>query len=115
MIAPGEVYMADFEQAGPHPVIIVSREDLNRGRYALVVVCTSARFAIRRTLPSCVPFQAGQFGFTTDCVAQCDNMLSIETSQLDLGSGPIGVLDEVTMRSVIKAVGYVMDSDCEPA
>ena len=42
---PGEIYMADFGPAGPHPVIIVSREELNRGHYALVVVCTSARFA----------------------------------------------------------------------
>ena len=44
MIRPGEIYMADFGPAGPHPVIVVSREDLNRGHYALVVVCTSARF-----------------------------------------------------------------------
>jgi mRNA-degrading endonuclease toxin of MazEF toxin-antitoxin module len=48
MIEPGEIYMADFGAAGPHPVIVVSREDLNRGRYALVVVCTSARLAVRR-------------------------------------------------------------------
>jgi len=47
MTGPGEVYMADFGQAGPHPVIVVSREELNRGRYALVVVGTSARFAHR--------------------------------------------------------------------
>jgi mRNA-degrading endonuclease toxin of MazEF toxin-antitoxin module len=107
--------MADFEQAGPHPVIVVSREELNRGRYALVVVCTSARFALRRTLPNCVPFQAGQFGFTIDCVAQCDNLLSIEKSQIDMELGPIGVLDEMAMREVIKAIGYVMDSDCEPS
>jgi mRNA-degrading endonuclease toxin of MazEF toxin-antitoxin module len=115
VIEPGGIYMADFEQAGPHPVVVVSREALNRGRYALVVVCTSARFAVRRTLSNCVPFRAGQFGLTADCVAQCDNMLSIEKSQLDMASGPIGVLDEMAMRDVIKAIGYVMASDCEPA
>jgi len=37
MIRPGEIYMADFAEAGPHPVIVLSREELNRGRYALVV------------------------------------------------------------------------------
>jgi len=115
VIKPGEVYIADFDQAGPHPVIVVSREDLNRGRYALVVVCTSARFSIRSSLPNCVPFRAGQFGFTSDCVAQCDNMLSIEKVQLDLAAGPVGVLDELVMRDVIKAIGYVIESDCEPA
>jgi mRNA-degrading endonuclease toxin of MazEF toxin-antitoxin module len=109
VIEPGEIYIADFDQAGPHPVIVVSRQELNGGRYALVVVCTSARFAVRRTLNNCVPFLAGQFGFTADCVAQCDNMLSIEKLQLDLASGPIGVLDEMAMRDVIKAVGYVME------
>lgn len=114
MIRPGEVYVADFEEAGPHPVIIISRDELNRGRYVLAVVCTSARFAVRSTLPHCVALRAGQFGFTTDCVAQCENLLSIETTQLDLDSGPIGLLDDLTMREVIKAIGYVMDSDCEP-
>ena len=37
MIRPGEIYAADFPLAGRHPVIVVSREDLNRGSYALVV------------------------------------------------------------------------------
>lgn len=111
---PGEVYMADFDQAGRHPVVVVSREDLNRGRYALVVVCTSARFNVRRTLPNCVPFLVGEFGFTADCVAQCENILSIDKQQLDQATGPIGVLDDTALRNVIKAIGYVIESDCEP-
>ena len=114
MIEPGEVYIADFAEAGPHPVIVVSREDLNRGHYALVVVCTSARFAVRSTLPNCVPFQAGQFGFTAECVAQCENILSIDKTQLDLDAGPIGTLDGRALRDVIKALGNVIESDCEP-
>lgn len=111
---PGEIYIADFPEAGPHPVIVVSREELNRGHYALVVACTSSRFAVRSQLPSCVPFQAGQFGFTANCVAQCENILSIDKRQLDLNGGPIGVLDGMTLREVIKAIGYVIESDCEP-
>jgi mRNA-degrading endonuclease toxin of MazEF toxin-antitoxin module len=112
---PGEVYIANFPEAGPHPVIVVSREALNRGHYALVVVCTSSRFAVRSQLPSCVPFQAGQFGFTVNCVAQCENILSLDKRQLDTKAGLIGVLDETALREVIKAVGYVIESDCEPA
>lgn len=111
---PGEIYIADFPEAGPHPVVVVSRESLNRGHYALVVVCTSSRFAVRSTLPNSVPFQAGQFGFTVDCVAQCENVLSIEKRQLDMSGGPIGVLDEMALREVVKAIGYVIESDCEP-
>src|SRR5712691_21716 len=114
MIYPGEIYMADFGQAGPHPVIVVSREELNRGRYALVVVCTSARFVVRSKLSNCVPFQAGDFGFTLDCVAQCENLLSIDQEQLDVAAGPMGILDESTLQRIIKAIGYVIKSDCRP-
>lgn len=114
MIQPGEVYLANFEDAGTHPVIVVSREELNRGRYAIVVVCTSARFEIRKNLSNCVPFRAGQFGLTRDCVAQCENILSMELSQLDLSGGPLGILDEAALRTVIKALGYVLESNCEP-
>lgn len=111
---PGEIYTADFPEAGPHPVIVISRAELNRGHYALVVVCTSSRFAVRSRLPNCVPFQAGQFGFTADCVAQCENVLSIDKRQLNAGAGPNGVLDEEALREVVKAIGYVIKSDCEP-
>lgn len=114
MIEPGEIYLADFEEAGRHPVIVVSREELNRGHYALVVPCTSARFELRSQLPNCVPFQAGQYGFTSNCVAQCENLLSIEKAHLDLEGGPIGGLDQRSLRTVIKAIGYVIESDCEP-
>ena len=114
MIRPGEIYMADFPEAGRHPVIVVSREELNRGNHVLAVFCTSARFAVRSTLPNFVPFAAGQFGFTTDCVAQCENVLSITMSQLDLSAGPFGILDESALRDVIRAIGYVLEADCEP-
>lgn len=110
---PGEIYEADFPGVGPHPVIILSREDLNRGGQAVVVICTSARLAVRRTLPNCVPFQAGQFGFTKDCVAQCEQLLTVDQSEVPL-AGPLGKLDDLALRDVVKAIGYVMDSDCEP-
>ncbi|WP_197447005.1 hypothetical protein [Tautonia plasticadhaerens] len=47
-------------------------------------------------------------------MAQCENLPSIDTDQLDLTTGPIGVLDEVTLRDIIKAIGHVLESDCEP-
>jgi mRNA-degrading endonuclease toxin of MazEF toxin-antitoxin module len=109
---PGEVYMADLGEAMPHPVIIVSREDLNRGDRAVAVACTSQKFGVRAKLAHCVPFQAGQFGFTKNCVAQCENILVVDKASLD--SNPIGQSDEVALRDVIKAIGHVIDSDCEP-
>ena len=109
---PGEVYMADLGEAAPHPVIVVSREALNRGPRVLTVLCTSQRFAARSTLAHCVPFQAGQFGLTKDCVAQCENILRLDKDTFD--PTPIGVLDDMALRDIIKAIGHVMDSDCEP-
>jgi mRNA-degrading endonuclease toxin of MazEF toxin-antitoxin module len=113
VIRPGEIYMADFPEAGRHPVIVVSREELNRGHYVLAVFCTSSRFSVRNKIPNCVPYRAGQHGFTADCVAQCENMLSIEISQLDISAGPIGVLDTSNLRDIVRAIGYVIEADCE--
>jgi hypothetical protein len=48
-------------------------------------------------------------------VAQCENILSIDKAQLDLKAGPVGKLDDVALRDVIKTIGYVLESDCEPA
>jgi len=109
---PGEIYMADLGEATPHLVIIVSREELNRGDRLVAVLCTSKKLAVRSTLPHCVPFQAGQFGFTKDCVAQCENIFLVAKDSLD--ANPVGVLDDAALRDVIKAIGHVIDSDCEP-
>jgi mRNA-degrading endonuclease toxin of MazEF toxin-antitoxin module len=109
---PGEIYMADLRDATPHPVIVISREDLNRGDRVVAVLCTSQKFAIRSALPHCVPFKAGEFGFTKDCVAQCENIFLVSKDSLE--ANPIGTLDDVAMRVVIKAIAHVIDSDCEP-
>ena len=114
MIRQGEIYLADFADAGRHPVIIVSREPLNRGNYLLAVVCTSSRYETRQNLPNCVPFAAGAFGFSKRCVAQCENMLSIELEQIDIENGPLGTLDDAALRQVVRAIGNVIDSECEP-
>ena len=104
--------MADLGEATPHPVIIVSREDLNRGNRAVAVLCTSQRFAVRSTLAHCVAFQAGQFGFSKNCVAQCENIFLVEKGCLS--AAPLGILDAMALRDVVKAIGHVIDSDCEP-
>lgn len=112
---PGELYYADLYEAGIRPVLIVSREPLNRGGYAVAVPLISSNFERRSKLPNCYPFHAGEFGLTRDCVAQCEAILSIERSQIDTARGYIGEIDEDRMRGVIKAIGYVLESECELA
>jgi mRNA-degrading endonuclease toxin of MazEF toxin-antitoxin module len=111
---PGQLYLADLYEAGSRPILIVSREPLNRGGYAVAVPLTSTHFERRSRLPNCVPFRAGQFGLSKDCVAQCEAILSVELAQIDMAS-PLGEVDASSMRAVIRAIGFVIESECEPA
>jgi len=113
MIRPGEIYLADTE-AGKRPALIISREELNRGRWVVAVLITSAHFDLRSTLPHCVPFRAGECGLTKDCVAQAETITYLAVSDLDLDAGVVGILGENWLRDMIRAIGNMMGSDCEP-
>jgi mRNA-degrading endonuclease toxin of MazEF toxin-antitoxin module len=110
---PGEIYWANLA-GGPRPIIVVSRPDLNRGNYVVAVLCTTAHFGTRSSLPNCVPFRAGEFGLPLDCVAQCEAISFVDQADIDTATGPIGNLNDARLRDVIKAIGHVIDSDCEP-
>jgi mRNA-degrading endonuclease toxin of MazEF toxin-antitoxin module len=112
MIQPGEIYLAEPE-VGKRPAVIVSRVELNRGRWVVAVLITSTQFTVRSTLPHCVPFVAGEFGRSKDCVAPAEAITYIAVADLD--AGVLGVLDEVRVRDLIRAIGNMMGSDCEPA
>jgi mRNA-degrading endonuclease toxin of MazEF toxin-antitoxin module len=99
---------------GRRPIIVVSREDLNRGNYVVAVLCTTVNFPVRSRLPNCVPFQTGEFGLPQDCVAQCEAITFVDKQDIDSIAGPLGMLDDARMREVIHALGHVIDSDCEP-
>jgi mRNA-degrading endonuclease toxin of MazEF toxin-antitoxin module len=114
MILPGEIYMADVPPGQRHRVVIVSREELNRGNYVVAALITSQKFAVRSTLTNCVPLRAGQFGLPQDSVVQGESAGPIRVARLDLATGPLAKLDDITFRDVIKAIGHVLDSDCEP-
>ena len=109
----GEVYSAATD-SGNRPVIILSREELNRGRWVVAIPITSTNFATRSALPHCVPFQKGEFGLTKDCVAQAEAITYIAVSDLDFVTGAIGALDEIRLGELIKAVGDMMGWECEP-
>ena len=114
MISPGEIYMSDDDVTGRHPVIVVSRELLNRGATVITVMVSSSRLDVRVTLRNCVPFKSGEFGFSKDCAARCETLAPTAIASLDLAEGPLGILDDVTMRDVVRAIGYVIESECEP-
>jgi mRNA-degrading endonuclease toxin of MazEF toxin-antitoxin module len=112
MIRPGEIYLADFDEMEPHPVVVASREELNRGNWVAAVLITSKRLEERSKQPHCVSFRSGEFGLSKDCVAQGESLFSLRRQEL---GDHLGTLDDERWRSVVKALGNVMGSDCEPA
>jgi mRNA-degrading endonuclease toxin of MazEF toxin-antitoxin module len=79
-----------------------------------MVLCTTKHFAVRSKLPNCVPFHAGEFVLPSDCVAQCEAIYALNKGEIDIVLGVIGRLDAARLRGVVKAIGDVIDSDCEP-
>ena len=114
MIRQGEIYFYSDPRIPPHPVVVVSREELNRGDRVVAAIITSARLAVRSSLANCVPIKAGTFGMTKDCAVQGESVFNAPVACLELATGPVGRLDSETMREVVRAVGYVMDATCEP-
>ena len=112
---PGEIYWADFPEVGRRPIVVVSREELNRGTYVVVVPVTSSQLEKRRALPNCVPLRQGQFGLPKDCVIQSESIACLAKSDIDVTSGPVGILNATAMRDLTHAIGYVFAADCEPA
>jgi mRNA-degrading endonuclease toxin of MazEF toxin-antitoxin module len=111
-VRQGEVYYAFRDKR--RPVIIMSREELNRGQYVLAVPLTTKGMEFRRRRPNCVPLSARRDGVPKDCVAQGELVTVLDLVDLDLDRGPITSLREEALRALIRAVGYVLDAECEP-
>jgi mRNA-degrading endonuclease toxin of MazEF toxin-antitoxin module len=114
MIRPGEIYWADTPPGQRHQVVVVSREDLNRGTKIVTAVITSQKFAMRSRLANCVPLLKGQFGMSADSVVQGETVAPLDVNLIETAAGPTATLDDLTLRDVIKAIGFVMEADCEP-
>jgi len=108
VLRPGDIYSIPLD----HPVIVISREELNRGDYVLVVPVTSGKFESRKDLENCVPFSPGEFGFEKHCVAQAEMVSWLFKTDLDLEHGRMGRLTDEALGEVVEAVGYVMGAKC---
>ena len=47
-------------------------------------------------------------------MVQTESITFVPIDKIDFDVGVIGVLDETWMRAVILAIGWMLDSDCEP-
>lgn len=110
---PGEIYQADI--AGKdRPIVVVSIEPLNRGDYVVIVPFTSAKYQTRRLQENCADFPLGtQPGLTKDCVAQAEQIQTIDQTTIDFDAGPagdgvLGVLSQDDYDRVTEAIKHVI-------
>lgn len=95
----------DPECIKERPLLIVSRDDLNRGQSVLVVPFYSQQLDKRREFKSCVFFNAGESGLDKDCVAKCDEVGVFD--RLELG-GKIGRASADKMEAIVEAIRWVI-------
>jgi mRNA-degrading endonuclease toxin of MazEF toxin-antitoxin module len=105
---PGEIYFANHGNDESRRVLVVSREELNQGKYVIVIPFTSRRLDDRKYLPNCVFFHADEFGLTADCVAQADQIAVIPLAVLDQDAGCIGKLTPDRLEEVHEAIKYTL-------
>ena len=80
-----------------------------------VSVCAGRLTTIHGLSPSCVAFTAGeQEGLDRDCVARADFVMTVDKVEIDFATGKLGVIDEERMRDLIRAIGHVIEAECEP-
>src|SRR5439155_8962158 len=69
-IRQGEIWLTSFHEGWERPAVVVSRNELNKGRLILVAPCTSSRIEERRKLPNHVHLAKGEGGLPEESVVQ---------------------------------------------
>jgi mRNA interferase MazF len=108
----GEVFMADLEpsegseQGGTRPVVVVSRDALNRFS-PVVVVCSITDAANKKKIyPSHVKVSAGVGGLRLDSIVVCEQVRAISKTRL---KDQLGKFDKSVMTSVEAALKITLD------
>lgn len=98
-MAPGEVHLADIFLGGARPVVVVTREPLNRGETILAVPLTTSRIAERRRYRNYVFPPRGAGGLREDSVAVTHLVQRIEVALLRAhwGELPTPLLEAVLL------------------
>lgn len=108
----GDVYLADLspsrgsEQSGLRPVIVVSREAINRSSPVVVVVPCTSWSSERRVYPSQVVIRAPDGGLRGDSIALGEQVRAITRDRL---GERWGSLEPATLRRLDQALLIVLD------
>jgi mRNA interferase MazF len=108
----GEVYLARLdpteasEQAGSRPVVVVSRDAINRASPVVIVVPCTTWSARRRVYPSQIVIRAPEGGLRADSIALGEQVRAISKNRLlDLW----GTLQPATLQHLERALQIAMD------
>lgn len=108
----GQVFLMKPDADGKQrPMVIVSRDDLNRGHSVVAMPCYSQQLDKRSKLPYCVLLRAGEGGLDKDCVVKADEIDTIEKTEFDVQRGAIGRLKPKRMAEILDALRYVVRDD----
>jgi mRNA-degrading endonuclease toxin of MazEF toxin-antitoxin module len=102
----GEIWWALFYEGWERPSIVVSRNELNRGRLILVVPCTSSRVQERSAYSNHVLIPSGTGELTRDTIAQTHLIQPIEVSYLER---KIGNLKIEQLAEILLAIAWTID------
>jgi len=94
------------EQAGTRPVVVVSRDAINKFSPVLIVVPFTDRQNKTRIYPHHVEIKAGEGGLTTDSIALCEQVRAVAASRL---MGPIGHLSNQRISQINAALKIALD------
>lgn len=100
----------EFEEDGEkaRPIVIVSRDELNRGDRVLAVPFYSQQVEKRAKQKWCALFKAGEGGLKKDCVAKGDEIQLIDPIEILWRRGKLGRFNADQMDRVIIAVRHAL-------
>lgn len=105
----GQIYLLKPDSQGKQrPVVIVSRDDLNRSHSVVAMPCYSQQLEKRSRLKYCVLLCAGDGNLGKDCVVKADEISYLEKTELDLARGAVGRLKPEKMAQIMAALRYVV-------
>ncbi len=108
----GDVFLASLEpvegseQGGTRPVVVVSRDAINRFSSVVVVAPLTDAANKRRVYPSQVKIPAGIGGLRLESIVICEQVRAISKNRL---KRHMGRLDRAMMASVENALKITLD------
>jgi mRNA-degrading endonuclease toxin of MazEF toxin-antitoxin module len=90
------------------PVVVVSRDELNRGDRILAVPFYSQQLEKRAKRKWCALFRVGEGGLKKDCIAKGDEIQLIDPAEILWIRGKLGRFNAEQMARVILAVRHAM-------